>query len=251
MAAMRHVRCLRRDARMDAGPGTGRRAEAKEEAGGSRAVCGPAARAAQRPAPAPLKTPAAAPAAAGPSPQADLLEYLREWRRVVAQRNGVPAFMILHDTSLEDLVRKSPTNLRELLRVSGIGERKAEIYGAEIFAALESFRRGGRASSAPVMTSQPRARRRCGFSHEGKSFEEIAQIRNRQLSTVVGMVADLVEKGRLEYNVEWVGEEAHRQIEEAAARLGVQWLKPLREALPDSITAEQIRLVVAWLRHRS
>ena len=65
----------------------------------------------------------------------------------MAQRNGVPAFMILHDTSLEDLVRKNPTNLRELLRVSGIGERKAEIYGAEIFAALESFRRGGRASS--------------------------------------------------------------------------------------------------------
>ena len=59
-----------------------------------------------------------------------------------------------------------------------------------------------------------------------------------------------MEKGRLEYKVEWVGEEAHRQIEEAASRLGVQWLKPLREALPESITAEQIRLVVAFLRRR-
>jgi uncharacterized protein YpbB len=64
------------------------------------------------------------------------------------------------------------------------------------------------------------------------------------------MVADLVEKGRLEYRTEWVGEEAERQIGEAAARLGVQWLKPLREALPDHITAEQIRLVVARMRRR-
>ena len=61
----------------------------------------------------------------------------------------------------------------------------------------------------------------------------------------------LVEKGRLEYKIEWVGEEAHRRIEQAAALLGVQWLKPLREALPESITAEQIRLVVAYMRRRA
>jgi hypothetical protein len=31
-------------------------------------------------------------------------------------------------------------------------------------------------------------------------------------------------------------------------RLGAQWLKPLREALPAEITYEQIRLVVAYVR---
>ena len=83
---------------------------------------------------------------------------------------------------------------------------------------------------------------------EGKSFVEIAQIRGRQLATVVNMVADLVEKGRLGYRMEWVGEEAHRQVSDAVHRLGSQWLKPLREALPPDITYEQIRLVVAWAR---
>jgi ATP-dependent DNA helicase RecQ len=200
-------------------------------------------------APAPPPAARKEPVAAPPQPFSELLEYLREWRRTVAQRNGVPAFMILHDSSLEDLARKSPTNLRELLQVSGIGERKAEIYGAEIFAALETYRHGGRASSAPVMTTSP-AEETLRLLGEGKSFEEIAGIRNRQLSTVVGMVSDLVEKGRLEYKVEWVGAEAHRQIAEVAARVGVQWLKPLREALPPSVTADQIRLVVACLRRR-
>jgi uncharacterized protein YpbB len=62
------------------------------------------------------------------------------------------------------------------------------------------------------------------------------------------MVADLVEKGRLEYRMEWVGEANHRQIEEVVRRLGSQWLKPLREALPPEITYEQIRLVMAFVR---
>jgi ATP-dependent DNA helicase RecQ len=198
--------------------------------------------------PQPVPVPAE-PARPAPAPDSSLLEYLREWRRTVARRNGVPAFMILHDTTLEDLCRKSPTNLRELLRVEGIGERKAEIYGAEIFAALESYRRGGRASETPVQTSSP-AEETIRLLGEGKTFAEIAQIRNRQLATVVGMVADLVEKGRLDYRIEWVGQAVQREIEAAAARVGVQWLKPLREALPASVTSEQIRLVVADLRHR-
>ena len=38
----------------------------------------------------------------------ELREYLREWRRTTAKENGLPAFIILHDTSLDDLCRKHP-----------------------------------------------------------------------------------------------------------------------------------------------
>jgi ATP-dependent DNA helicase RecQ len=86
---------------------------------------------------------------------------------------------------------------------------------------------------------------------EGKTFEQIAGIRGRQVSTVINMAADLIEKGRLEYRPEWVGDAAQRQIEDAIARLGAQWLKPLREALPPEISYDQIRLVVALARRRS
>jgi uncharacterized protein YpbB len=71
------------------------------------------------------------------------------------------------------------------------------------------------------------------------------------LATVVNMVADLVEKGRLEYRVDWVGEENHQTIEAVVRRLGSQWLKPLREALPANIGYEQIRLVVAFVRSQA
>ena len=184
-------------------------------------------------------------------PDRDLLEFFKEWRWRTAQRAAVPAYVVLSDAALEDLCRKQPSNLRELLGVSGIGERKAELYGGEIFAAFETYRNGARAAGPkghPEVSQVSPAEETVRLVAEGKSFEEIARIRGRQFSTVINMVADLVEKGRLEYRMEWVGEANHRQIEEVVRRLGSQWLKPLREALPAEITYEQIRLVVAFVR---
>ena len=199
---------------------------------------------------APRLQPGAAPARpqpAAPSPHRDLIDFFKQWRLQVAHLAGVPAYIVLSDASLEELCRKGPSNLRELLGVSGIGERKAELYGREIFAAFEAFRKGARAAAKEADRVSP-AEETIRLLAQGKSFEEIAQIRGRQVSTVVNLVADLVEKGALEYRVEWVGEANHKRIEEAVRRLGSQWLKPLREALPPEITYEQIRLVVAWVR---
>ncbi len=182
--------------------------------------------------------------------KSELLDLFKDWRRRTAQQSGVPAYVVLSDAALEDLCRKRPTNLRELLGVFGIGERKAELYGAGIFATFEAFDRGERAAAPEVAQVSP-ADQTLHLLAEGKSFEEIAQIRGRQVSTVVNLVADLVEKGRVSYRVEWVGEEAHRLIAEAVERLGSQWLKPLREALAAEITYDQIRLVVAWARSKA
>jgi ATP-dependent DNA helicase RecQ len=206
----------------------------------------------------PLEVPTPPPDSAPPKPaprpsddlsdiDPDLLLFFKEWRSRRAQQSSVPAYIVLSDAALADLCRKKPSDLRDLLSVSGIGERKAELYGHEIFAAFDAFRKGARAAAKPAAQASP-AEETLRLLGEGKTFEEIAQIRGRQVGTVVNMVADLVEKGRLPYRVEWVGQEAHEQVSAAIARLGSQWLKPLREALPASIGYEQIRLVVAWAR---
>jgi ATP-dependent DNA helicase RecQ len=178
-----------------------------------------------------------------------LIDFFKEWRRRTAQRLAVPAYIVLSDAALEDLCRKQPTNLRELLAVNGFGERKAELYGSEIFAAFEAYRKGARAAAREVAQVSP-AEETVRLLAEGKSFAEIAAIRARQLSTVINMVADLVEKGRVEYNLDWVGAENHQRIVEAIGLHGSQWLKPLREALPAEISYEQIRLVVAFARRK-
>ena len=62
------------------------------------------------------------------------------------------------------------------------------------------------------------------------------------------MIANLVEKGEVEFQAAWVDKDRTAIIEAACAQLGLGWLKPLRESLPPEITLEEIRLVVARLR---
>jgi ATP-dependent DNA helicase RecQ len=81
-----------------------------------------------------------------PEVDPELREYLREWRRVMAKQQGVPAYVVMHDTSLDELCRKRPASPSQLLDVPGFGERKSELYGQQIFDALKRFQNGARAS---------------------------------------------------------------------------------------------------------
>jgi len=62
----------------------------------------------------------------------DLRERLRQWRRETAAEHHVPAFVILHDSTLDAICRLRPATLADLLEVPGIGERKAERFGQQI-----------------------------------------------------------------------------------------------------------------------
>jgi ATP-dependent DNA helicase RecQ len=75
----------------------------------------------------------------------ELAEYIREWRRHAAHEQGVPAFVIMHDTTLEELCRKQPKSVEELMSVSGFGVKKCQTYGLKIIEALNKFRAGARA----------------------------------------------------------------------------------------------------------
>jgi superfamily II DNA helicase RecQ len=62
----------------------------------------------------------------------DLHERLRAWRRELAKLQGMPPYVILHDATIDALCRQRPRDTAELLEVPGIGERKAERFGARI-----------------------------------------------------------------------------------------------------------------------
>jgi ATP-dependent DNA helicase RecQ len=179
--------------------------------------------------------------------EAELREYLREWRRTTAKEQGVPAYVVLHDSSLEEICRMRPKILGELLQVTGIGERKAAAFGQQILDALSRFSKGARAPAPPVKKTAP-ALETMSLLAAGKSFEEIAQIRGRQVTTVVNAVANLVESGLLEFQQAWIDPTRQSVIEAACGQLGLERLRPLKEALPPEITFDEIRLVVARLR---
>ena len=188
--------------------------------------------------------PVAAPAAGSEAEQ--LREYLREWRRSVAKEMKLAAFIVLHDSSLDEICGRRPKSLNQLLEIPGIGEKKAETYGREILAALERFRRGERVGGIPQQAKP--AEETLRLLSEGKTLEEIAQLRGRQISTVVSAVANLVETGQVELQPGWVSQERQSVIEAACAQLGMERLKPLKDILPPEITYDEIKLVVGKMR---
>ena len=178
-----------------------------------------------------------------------LAEYLREWRRTMARENKVPAYIILHDSTLEELCRRRPTSFAELKQVPGIGEKKADVYGAEILQALRNFGGGARATKAMTITREATpAEQTLQLLHEGRSFEEISRIRARQLSTVVCTVANLIETGQVKLDPKWISPDAQPLIEAACLKQGVERLKDIKEAVPPYVSFDDIRLVVAHLR---
>ncbi|MGE5468824.1 MAG: DNA helicase RecQ [Ignavibacteria bacterium] len=67
-----------------------------------------------------------------PAADAGLFERLRQWRGQTAREQGVPAYVILHDRTLQELAARRPQRLEDLLGVAGIGEAKAARYGAAL-----------------------------------------------------------------------------------------------------------------------
>jgi len=178
----------------------------------------------------------------------ELREYLREWRRAAARQQGVAAFVVMHDSSLDEVCRRRPASPSELLQVPGFGERKTAMYGQQIFEALERFRNGERATAAPAKKSKPMDET-LSLLAQGHSLNEIAAIRGRQLGSVVSLLSGLVEKGELEFQPAWVDKDRQAIIEAACVQVGTERLRTIKDVLPPEITFEEIRLVVALWRH--
>ena len=63
-------------------------------------------------------------------------ERLRSWRASIAKEHGVPAYVVFHDATLAELARECPATLDALGRISGVGARKLDRYGADLLALL-------------------------------------------------------------------------------------------------------------------
>ena len=178
---------------------------------------------------------------------AELADYLRQWRRDIAREKKVPAFVVLHDSTLEELCRRRPGTVAELMQVSGIGERKAEMYGAGLLRALRDFGAGARAVAAALPMNAP-AEETLRFLNEGRTLEEIARLRGRQISTVIASVAGLIEAGRVKLDPSWISPGAQSLIEAACVSKAGAGLREIKDAVPAYVSFNDIRLVVAGLR---
>jgi ATP-dependent DNA helicase RecQ len=67
-----------------------------------------------------------------------LLGALRAWRSQLARKRGVPAYVVLHDSTIDGIATSRPTTLTQLRAIPGIGDKKLEHYGDELIALVKA-----------------------------------------------------------------------------------------------------------------
>lgn len=68
-----------------------------------------------------------------------LMAMLRDLRKKVSKKLGVPPFVVFQDPSLEDMALKYPITIDELTNIHGVGEGKAKKYGNEFVALISRY----------------------------------------------------------------------------------------------------------------
>ncbi len=63
-------------------------------------------------------------------------QALRTWRSERSRRDGVPAYIVMHDATLMAIAVARPASLKGLRRIDGIGPAKLDLYGEEVLAVL-------------------------------------------------------------------------------------------------------------------
>lgn len=68
-----------------------------------------------------------------------LYNLLKDLRKSIAKKKGLPPYVIFQDPSLEDMATRYPITMEELTNISGVGQGKAEKFGEDFLAVIEQY----------------------------------------------------------------------------------------------------------------
>src|SRR6201992_3323265 len=74
----------------------------------------------------------------GDAGDAILIDKLRTWRSEVARKHGVPAYVVLHDATIDGIASLRPRTQEQLRGIPGIGDKKLERYGHDLIALVNA-----------------------------------------------------------------------------------------------------------------
>ncbi|RLA20769.1 MAG: DNA helicase RecQ [Gammaproteobacteria bacterium] len=123
-----------------------------------------------------------------------LWEALRALRVELAGEMGVPPYMIFHDATLQEMLKKRPGTVSELRTISGVGEQKLGRYGQKFLAEIAKYPLPELLNNRLSAT----VNETLIFYQQGMGVEEIARQRDLKVSSIYTHLADAIEVGLLE-----------------------------------------------------
>jgi len=104
----------------------------------------------------------------------DFTETLKQWRKELAKELGLPAYYVLTDKSINEIVDSLPTSLDELKDIHGIGPAKCEKYGPEILEMVELISKDRIEETEPIIEPPTNIQEDWVGEQKGKSEQSIS-----------------------------------------------------------------------------
>lgn len=182
-----------------------------------------------------------------------LFNILNDLRTKVAKENNVAPFIIFSDATLKQMSTFYPTDAESMLKIEGVGLNKLVKYGNKFIEAIFDYVSKNNIAISTEYTKKskektPKQDTRLvtyNLYLSGKSIDEIVKERGLTRVTIENHLISSLENG-MDLNLEkYVHTEYKNEIENAIKEIGIEKLKPIKEALRDEITYFDIRYYIA------
>ncbi len=191
-----------------------------------------------------------------------LFAELRVLRREIAQDKGLPPYVIFPDAALKEMAAYFPRTEADFLNITGVGQARYDHYGVIFIEAIKRFADKNPITIRlrPKLTEpEPRvARPQAGekepkipsweVSYElfagGLTIAEIANQREMTENTVLGHLIRCDQQGKTINWSDFVDPEKEVAIINAIGTVGLEALRPIKEALPEHYSYAEIKIVI-------
>ncbi|SDX37006.1 ATP-dependent DNA helicase RecQ [Lutibacter oricola] len=170
-----------------------------------------------------------------------LFERLRKLRQEIALAENIPPYLVFNDASLKDMERSRPMSEADFLEISGVGQRKLEVYGEDFIAEIVAF------SNEKIKTRKKKDTHKVTYDlyKEGLTIDEIADRRNLKPTTIFSHLALLYTEGKDIDIYDFVTDKEVELVRKAKDELeSPPALKPYYEHLNKEVEYFKIRLAL-------
>ncbi len=175
----------------------------------------------------------------------ELFESLRELRKQIARKKGVPPYIVFADATLEEMAATRPITELEMRRVSGVGDTKYNQYGTIFINAILAFI-AEKEKTDDRITGETHA---VTLQHYNRGFTvpQIAIERNLQENTIYNHLVELYARGEKIDIKRFVAPDDLTKILQVIERLDAPFkLKTIYEALNEEVPYHNIKFALAY-----
>ena len=194
-----------------------------------------------------------------------LFDILRNLRKEIAEANSVPPFVVFSDSSLRQMSTFYPIDAESMLKIEGVGLNKLVKYGNAFIETILKYVDENNISVPDCHILTEKKNKKSVKAKEkvkkedtrivsynlyasGKSIDEIAAERGLTRVTIENHLISCLDNGM---NVD-IEKDIHTEFEDeivkAIKEIGVEKLKPLKDALGENVSYFDIRYYISKLK---